>query len=224
MPVDLDRQIVFVHIPKTGGTSIDMMFNLMGPDNYYLVAPVPTTIDKAPVHFTWVELKSILPAEFTQRAFKFAFVRNPWDRFLSAFLYHRQDFLIRVHKLGDRYRDNLAFSERELVSLDAFVECLNLPREARVSRRAGFDGHLEPQRSYVTNEAGQIAMDFIGRFEEFDRDVRRVASRMERPVERVLHARRSERTTDYRAYYSSYARDAVASFYSEDIAEFGYGF
>jgi hypothetical protein len=224
MPIDSDRQFVFVHIPKSGGTSIDKMFNLMGPTNCYHVAPAPTAIDKAPAHFTWMELKSILPIEFTQRAFKFAFVRNPWDRFLSEYLFAQRRYLKRIRRFGDRHRDKMSFNECHIVSLEAFVKCLDFPEEARISFRSGFDGHLEPQRSYVIDESTQIAMDFIGRFEEFDRDVRCVASRIGLRVDHVLHTNQSQRTRDYRAYYSDYARGAVASFYSEDIAEFGYTF
>jgi chondroitin 4-sulfotransferase 11 len=223
MPIDIDRLFVFVHVPKTGGTSISHLFNVRTRQNLFFTSPNDTS-DKIPAHLTWVELKAKLPEDFIRRAFKFAFVRNPWDRFLSAYLYARQTYLNEIQKNGLQHRDKMGFNECHLVSLDAFVQTLEFDREVRNSHSRGLKGHLETQSSYVSDESGRLAMDFIGRFENFDSDVRAVAARIGLTVSVVPHRNTTHRTQSYRDCYSVFARNAVASFYSEDVEQFGYTF
>jgi hypothetical protein len=209
MPIDLSCCLVFIHIPKTGGTSIEVLLDLRRPINFYSRRPVPglTPPDKTPQHFTWRELKACLPDGFPEASFKFAFVRNPWDRFVSEFLSKRSSRQSH-HKYGKYYSD-----------LDSFVGVLDLPEDVR---RSKFDGHLETQRSFVIDEYGKIAMDFVGRFEHFEVDVRHVLRRFARQCEGVPRLNRSDHDGDYRRWFTSYSRAAVERFYAVDIEMFGY--
>ena len=85
MPVDHDRKLLFIHIPKTGGTTILTLLGLWNkqraPDFQKLFG------DFGPVdlqHLTLAQTAQFLtPLEFASY-FRFAFVRNPWDRAVSA--------------------------------------------------------------------------------------------------------------------------------------------
>ena len=61
--------VAFVHINKTGGTSIEQALGLRFQ------------------HFTAVELRDQLGAQRWQKKFSFAFVRNPWDKVASHYRY-----------------------------------------------------------------------------------------------------------------------------------------
>jgi chondroitin 4-sulfotransferase 11 len=213
VPIDLERRFVFVHVPKTGGTSVESLFGLTRTTNFFSPRPILglSPGDRTPQHFTWRELRPNLPEGFPAVAFKFAFVRNPWDRFLSEFLWR-----CRALARGRRH----AYSAY-LQDLDSFVRALDLPP---VLRRAadGFDGHLESQTSFVVDESNHVAMDFVGRFETFEVDLRRVANRIGVVVGPIPHLRKSSREGDYRSWYSSYSRSAVERFYHEDIRTFDY--
>lgn len=226
MPIDRRRHIIFVHIPKTGGSSIERMFGMTTSEHFVSAGPLKdlTPCNKSPQHFTWIELKRVLPLDFVQRAYKFAFVRNPWARFLSEYRYRQRDFLFRVRKMRERYYDQCCFDERHLSSLDAFVDVLELTFERRVDVYSGFDAHLETQLSFISDEHNQIAMDYIGRLEEFEKDVRMIANMVGVHIDKILQVNRSDQQIDYRHHYSQYARDAVASFYRDDIAAFRYVF
>src|SRR5699024_9573361 len=63
------NKCVFIHVPKTGGKSVDTgMFN---------------HVDCS--HVTVREYKNILGPKYFKQYFKFAFVRNPWERTFSAY-------------------------------------------------------------------------------------------------------------------------------------------
>jgi hypothetical protein len=60
---------IFVHIPKTAGTTV---LDFLGAEHVF------------DTHAPAAIYRQADPKLF-ERAFKFAFVRNPWDRFASAF-------------------------------------------------------------------------------------------------------------------------------------------
>jgi hypothetical protein len=65
----LQHSCIFVHIQKTGGQSIRALFSDGPPDANY--------------HRQARELRSVYGEDAWRQCFKFAFVRNPWDRLVS---------------------------------------------------------------------------------------------------------------------------------------------
>jgi chondroitin 4-sulfotransferase 11 len=223
MPIDVDRQFIFVHIPRTAGTAVELMFELGEPHKFWGKSSEMWP-DRSLQHLRWLELKATLPQEFVQAAFKFSVVRNPWDRFVSEYWWHKQWFERCIAKRGEEYVANWSYGKQHFVSLDAFVDVLSLPLDTRLLEHGSFDAHLETQVSFLADEHGRIAMDSVGRFETFERDIRCIAQRVGRQLETVRHAQSSKREKDYHIYYTPYARDAVAAFYKDDIEAFGYTF
>ena len=83
MYIDHDNKIVFIHIPRTGGTSIKSALNLHDKiykeDVYHMSA-------------------NDIPKE-CEDYFKFTFVRNPFDRFVSLYFYSSLPFISILSKL-----------------------------------------------------------------------------------------------------------------------------
>jgi Sulfotransferase family len=177
MPIDIRRNFVFIHIPKTGGTSIERMFHLVGREHLFSYLPLPYFVpaNKSPQHLTWLELKKNIEValqmhstpspgfdqtckEFLENAYKFAFVRNPWDRFLSEYYWRKAWYFKELQK-----GINFFYSPNVMESLDTFVSVFDLPEEKRMDKKRGGDGHWETQLSFLVNESGKIAVNFVGR-------------------------------------------------------------
>jgi hypothetical protein len=222
VPFDADKMLVFIHVPKTGGTSIEHMFGLREPSKFFSKTPIPTLTppNKTPQHFTYRELQNNLPPDFLRAAYKFAFVRNPWDRFLSEYCYRRDHYKGTPVLRSGRYH----YNDTDLESLGNFTRIFERPPEKLREATGGFDGHIDTQLSYLVDDDGKIATDFVGRFEEFETHVRFIAQRFNLPITAMSHLERSSRQSDYRIYYSDYSRAAVADFYKCDIETFGYAF
>ena len=112
MPIDHKRKLIFVHIPKTGGTSVDMLlthnagkkmagevWDLWGtpkPEHLEALGPKrpidPSSGHRAKLlhHFSATHIKSIVEREVWNSYIKFSIVRNPWDRIVSYFEYGLQ--------------------------------------------------------------------------------------------------------------------------------------
>src|ERR1700726_3003053 len=78
------------------------------------------------------------------------------------------------------------------------------------------------QLDYVTDERGEIIVDFIGKYEALQQDFDVVRKKLNLSAE-LPHVNRS--THDgYRKYYSDRTRDIVSKRFEKDIRHFGYEF
>lgn len=145
-PASNRLKTIFIHIPKAAGTSVR---SALGE---------PTTGRR---HLPWWVYKEADYKKFNSY-FKFAFVRDPWDRVLSGFEYL---------KAGGNQAGDLAVAE-VLQSYETFADFI----------RFGLcDGYMlyhpvfRPQSWYLCDWTGNVMVDFLGRYESLDRDFHVVA-------------------------------------------------
>lgn len=68
-----------------------------------------------------------------------------------------------------------------------------------------------------------MLMDFVGRFENFEKDVRKVLGSLSITCDRIPHELKGRRGP-YKRYYNDESREMVAEMYAEDMKLFGYRF
>lgn len=191
-----NKQIIFIHIPKTAGTSIVNALNLGTPDRR-------TGIRK---HYNAREIIKILGETQWLASFRFSFVRNPWDRMLSHY---------RFRKKNQRLKLPIHYSD-----FDQFVadELFHLPRPT--TKRF----NLEPQVDWLVDLSGEINLNYIGRFERLNYDFTRICDLAKLPKMSLPHIEASGKKVDYHSYYSSNSKKLVSQFYASDIETFKYQF
>jgi hypothetical protein len=82
---------------------------------------------------------------------------------------------------------------------------------------------LKNQIDYFTDERGEIAVNFIGRFEALEQDFTLVQQHLGLPPG-VLPKVNVTRPKDYTSYYNKQTRKLVAKRFQRDIDFFGYTF
>lgn len=186
---------IFIHIPKTAGTSIAQTLKI-DPDR-----PTP--------YYQYLRAN---PSKF-RRCFKFAFVRNPWDKLVSAFFYlQREGTNLAAESPNFRAWWEKNFVQHE--NFEAFV-CNWLRPET-----AATDVHFRPQSSFICDPSGRVMMDFVGRFESLDSDFDIVARRLR--VDARLPVTNQSRHVIYREYYTPRMDALVREVYASDCQIFGY--
>lgn len=203
--IDHRHRFIFIHIPKTGGSSISQAFSHEWP-----AAPVD---DPFSTHRVEVEGETHLPASLLRRSFPetfdayftACFVRNPWGRLLSAYWWLR-----RERRLGHEFQHWVR---------EGFPDTPTRERNL----------FLKPcQLDWITDEDGSLLVDFIGRFEHLQRDFASICDcigrgRSRLPVTNRTRAR-EYRKTHYSQHYDHEAREIVAKLYERDIEAFGFRF
>src|ERR1700722_1858945 len=95
MPLSQERSFAFVHIPKTGGTSITAALHGAAIGLALVGASTQEQRDKLRIKDAWLHhipsarLRRLLGPAAWDRYFTFAFVRNPWDWLVSIYHFHR---------------------------------------------------------------------------------------------------------------------------------------
>ncbi len=211
MLLSYSHRFLFIHVPKTGGSSISRALaeyvhrpqdhwvnRALGRVGIHVNLYGPERIRRYRFHSTARILQRHLSKETFESSFKFAFVRNPWDRMVSS--YH-------------------------------FVAgCATHHRHRRVAQGMDFKDYLRyeaargkmSQSAMLTDRSGRLLVDFVGRFERLTEDFHRVCRLLGLPCELGHHNRSRHR--DYREYYDRESIELVRRHFGDEIELFDYDF
>ncbi len=214
MIISPGRNYIFVHIPKTGGTSLALALEGRAMKDDILIGDTPkakkrrkrvagaTSAGRLWKHSTLSDIEGLVSREVIESAFVVTLVRNPWDRMVSYY-----------HWLRDQSFDHPAVHLAKAVEFGTFLN------DSQV--QASFRAH--PYGSYVTGPGGVERCDLFIRLERFEEDAeplwRHLGFRLDLPETNASRRRR-----DPRGYYSDADAALVAELCAEDIARFGYEF
>ena len=202
------HRCIFVHIPRTGGTSIEDIIWPGARTETELwmgfVEPMRNRYQTGGLqHLLARQIRTDVGAETFDAYFKFSVVRNPWDKVISQYSFMRQ-------------RPDL----RAYVGLEDDAPLAKyLERIAEVEHV-----HWMPQVSFIQDTEGLEIVDLIGRFEALGPEMRKVLARIDINCALLPHMKASEREREYRCYFNTETRLAVARMYAADIEHFGYIF
>ena len=154
--------------------------------------------------------------------YTFAFVRNPWDRLVSCYR----------DKIRGEVDDFTNFSESGvahcLARFDAFSANMSFEQFVRAVASipdTEADEHFRSQYDYLTNEAGDIAADFIGRYENLASDFQHVAQAIGLPSNINLpRLQAAAKPIDYTEFFKPDTRNIVATRFARDVELFSYQF
>lgn len=196
------RRFIFVHVQRTGGTTLDAVLREHVPDAR-----------------RWLGTH-----DFARRArqelgprwddyFTFAFVRNPWDRLVSWY-----EMIVQRSVDPQAYKLTLwKYLLDHSRSFDDFIRnCTGVIQDVD-----GVKSFMFPQTDYLCDENGKPLVQFIGRFERYETDAREILRRLDLD-HLALPKLNASVHRDYRDYYTPETRQVVAERFARDVETFGY--
>jgi len=206
MLVSDSRKFIFIHIPRTAGISVTQALTPFADGADLDFSQMPW--EKEYPHYTAEEIARIVGEERFRGYFKFAFVRNPWERMVSRYFYLR--------KFNDRGDQPINMRNYYAPGSLSFSEWLT-----GTSQNAVHPLDMRRQRDWLIRGEAWAA-DLIGRFENLAQAIDTVNTMLNLDI--VLpHENRSDHT-GYREYYDDSTRDFVAQRFAADIETWGYAF
>lgn len=194
--------VIFVHIPRTGGWSMAYQLSKMAEnDQDYSPVSRPESSYYPGLfrHASAAQIKASIDPDLWARCFKFAFVRNPWDRLASMHTYK-----CKHHGVMDPFADWLDAYGGEGPYMD-------FPEESR------------SQSDYLYDAEGKLLVDYVGRFETMTADVDAIMQRLQPSVSLHRHLNQSIRR-NFRRLYDKTLLERANPLCLVDAERFGYTF
>ena len=208
------RKYLFIHIPKTAGTSMALALEARAMKDDVMLGDTPKALKRRrrakdlPArgrlwkHSTLADLSGWIDGPDLDGVFVFTLVRNPWDRMVSYYTW-----------LQTQGFDHPSV---HLARTSTFADFVAHPATQAAWRNA-------PARHYVTDASGVEVCSAYIRVEHFQQDAAPLWAHLGFALD-LPRENASTRGLDYASYYSDTTKDIVAEIAAEDIARFDYRF
>ena len=210
---------IFIHIPKTGGSSIvkdpRLKQDVRQPSRSVLDQSYEADIvrdgqvqRRSPQfgHCRWKDLDS----KYRESYPAVAVIRNPWSKLVSQYLFGQ-----KVFSEGNASRPSVTTE----TTFDEFL----LLRDRKIQEPYNWHRTISAfhmQLDHVTDEAGNLRCDIL-RFEHYDEDTMAYFG-LDTPL--IKKNITNTHPVDYKTFYTKETIDLVAEWYHHDIEFFGFTF
>lgn len=217
------HKLIFVHVGRTGGTSVERVLapalGLPFTDTYLCSEVVAKRLNvRGPFahwarerdvggnynckHATARQLKCILGTQIWESYTKFSIVRNPFDRLVSVYHFYQQAAGYSSHPM----RDYSTFAE--------FVGAVRSDSSVAMDANRMSDSILASD--------GAPLVDVILRYETLQQDFSQFLDRYNFPALQLPRENRSERSRSLLDYYQADDIETITKVYKRDFDNFGY--
>jgi len=216
MLLSLRYNFLFVHIAKTGGTSVRAALDgYRWKDPYRIPMFICSRLSsithhriacKLPRHAKAIAAYEMLPRELYRKLFKFTVVRNPWDLQVSSYHHIRRE---RPHLLK---------------GIDNFETFIRWKLDPTREYNYLVDTQTEQQHEYIIDLSSNIIVDYIAKYEHLTEDFLEICRRIGIRPPKLPHKMRAKDRAPYQQYYTDETAQLIAEHFNRDMEMFGYSF
>jgi len=207
MIISHKHKFIFIAIPKTGTHAIRFALreHMGNEDEEQVGLFVQKKLKNKRIaeighgHISCLQAKEVLSEKIWNSYFKFAFVRNPWDRYIS--------FCAFMH------RNNPKFHKTPELFLRRMIE------KTQIQQRVLF----RPQVEFICDEQNHVMLDYVGRYENFQENYDNICEKIGITTQQLDQLNTSKHLY-YKEYYNEELVKKVANFYQQDISILQYNF
>ena len=153
-----NKKCIFVHIPKTAGTSIEEFIKENGKNKILFFGKYN---NRSLQHYTALELRNSVPNIFN-KYYKFSMVRNPYDRLLSEY------YWIKIPGLG--FKSNQ--------SKDDFLNhAINIVTNKLYFIHTDND-HFIPQHNFIFDNKHKLIVNDVFKYENLDISIKHLKNKL----------------------------------------------
>ncbi|MCB1614850.1 MAG: sulfotransferase family 2 domain-containing protein [Pseudomonadales bacterium] len=220
MFISNSQRFIFVHIMKTGGTSVSScLADTLAWNDISLGGTQKDTHNNAfyrkqfglAKHSRAEAIASVIGQQTWNDYFSFAFVRHPYSRAISLYRF--------AARLANSNADKPDAPANKMPIVQAFNNTATF---------SGFIGQLNAenalgiqlQKHWVTDKNGNTIVNFVGRYENIGDDYRYIAERLHLPQQQLPQKNPSGKTAVPTLTHTDY--DLLFELFREDIAFFDY--
>ncbi len=205
--VQLDRGFVYIHVPKTAGTSLNKALGLK--------AKLTTSLHNR-ARDVMPFMKIIAPEV---RAI--TFVRNPYSRFVSLYRFAIADESLYHSARNPEKAPYGKHPDHDLLSNKNLEECAELLIQGKLGDPRDNTPLWRPQVDWLVDKYGKLMVDFIGKMESLDSDLLKLQELYgitSEPVSWLNRSNPGKKTPEFTAR----TEELVRMYYKRDFEMLGY--
>jgi len=198
--ISYKNKFIFIHTPKTAGTSIMKALN-----NCNIIGEGHHTLQEI------IRLNNLRSCDL-KNFFKFSVVRNPWSLAVSNYHYSKAHKSYWHSRDGStKYGQHPDYDFAKNSNFDSYIDAL-------------IQGKLKHKYSMIQQVHWiDERLDFVLRYENLEEDFKKVCQHLSL-TDINLPRINSSKHDHYSLYYSDFSKNAVKSYFLKDIEKFGYKF
>ena len=173
--IDHKHKIIFIHIPKTGGTSVDKFFT-----------------GKMRKHACMKDYIDNLGSNLVKKYFKFCIVRNPWDSTVSHYTMITKRIL-RGHEKFIRMYGKKSLPFKKFVK-KYVVENIGIYTGTEFKTHHSHDFDTMDQLNWILDFNGSICIDYIMQFESMQTDFNTICDKIGIPQTQLTRKQNQTQT------------------------------
>lgn len=209
-PAYAPANAIFIWIPKNGGTSVfDALKRGADFSRFKRIKDLRKGFDQCGrVTFGHMDYRGLVKSgnvdiDYFDKAFKFGFVRDPYTRAVSLFLYLKKE---------GRVNSKISYLSFCKLLISGSIEMIGLYNSKGLSQ-------CNPQVTWFRD----IELDYLGRYEDLNSSFNDISNIFEiSPEVSLRHLNSSNSITAYLELYCDYSRSIIENYYREDFETFGY--
>lgn len=228
MIISHKHRFIFLKTRKTGGSSVQVaMTSVCGDDDIVVGNDSDHTGENSDrnldhsftrnAHANLPQIKLALPAEIWISYLKVAFVRNPWDLALSRYHWEKKGMDCDVMDFRNWIAD---YTSQDWIEPEYNGQGNIIQRVWDVR-----GGYVRDLQAPFALENGQLAVDFLGRYERLDADFGTLCRKLSVSPPQLPHLKSGFRLIGaYQDAYDEICRRRVENAFAADIDAFEYQF
>lgn len=193
MTINHEKKLIFIHIPKNAGTSI---IKAMGVENLYM----DKTIEEYKEHYQ----------DYWNEYTKFTVVREPIDRFISAYKFARMKESGWFSATGEeRLEKHHHYELCNEMNINEYVEYI-------YDNKKEYNRWIIPQTFIISNKNNEIEIDYYVRYENLLEDLKKIG------IENIEKLNSSKIDDDKVIELTKKSKNMLYEIYDIDYQNFSY--
>ena len=212
--ISLNKKFLFIHVPKTGGNSIQNILRNYSEDEIVTLGKHQDGIERFEVrnnkysiqkHSTLSTYKNEIESNIYEPLFKFSTIRNPWDMCISFYFSPHRG---KIEWYRDRFKEYIQTipTIRHYIMIESMADKIN--RKFHI----GLKSKTKPLDTDI---------DFLIRFENLNEDFNKVCDILEIPFVELPLRNKSTRS-HYTEYFDDELIALIGNRFSDEIKHVNY--